>query len=193
MNYITKDVENWITGVGYSKFKKDKKHNELEYKEVTKNFKPNSRKQWTNEYGEAVVRFLLKELDYKICEKKPKIKVGRSVFIPDIETDCAIWEIKTRNWTTSGTAGEKVLGTPVKYSELPNITGKPLYIVTVAYQEYECDKYFNLFSTYYDEIHNKKKILDVFKSVDIHYVRCSDLLYKYLKKTINKSINKTQS
>ena len=191
MNCITKDIENWITGVRYCKFKKDKKHNDLEYKELNRFFKPKSRKQWTNEYGEAIVRFLLEKLDYKVNKNKSKIKVGNNTFIPDIETDDAIWEVKTRNWTTAGTAGEKVLGTPVKYSDLPTITNKPLYIVTVAYQEYECDKYFNLFLNENDDrLANKRKILDIFNSLNIYYIRCSDLLYRYFKKETTNEISK---
>ena len=36
-----------------------------------------------------------------------------------------------------GNSREKVFGTMYKYSDLPQIYGKPLYIVCVAYQEWE--------------------------------------------------------
>ena len=57
---------------------------------------------------------------------------------PDWETEDAIWEVKTRNWSVPGTAGEKILGVPYKYSDVPELYGKPLKIVCVAYQEWEC-------------------------------------------------------
>ena len=48
--------------------------------------------------------------------RKPKKKDG---YIPDWECDDAIYEVKTRNWTTGGSAGEKVLGVMYKYSDIP--------------------------------------------------------------------------
>ena len=66
--------------------------------------------------------------------KRPEKK---NHYLPDWETDDAIWEVKTRNWNTPGTAGEKVLGVPYKYSDIPRLYGKPLKIVLVAYQEHE--------------------------------------------------------
>ena len=48
-----------------------------------------------------------------------------------------IYEVKTSNWTISGTAGEKVLGTMYKYSDIPKFYKKPLKIICIAYQEYE--------------------------------------------------------
>ena len=37
----------------------------------------------------------------------------------------------------SGTAGEKILGVPLKYGEVPRLYHKPLKIVLIGYQEYE--------------------------------------------------------
>ena len=49
--------------------------------------------------------------------------------------------MKTHTWCTTGTAGEKILGVPFKYSELPRLYGKPLKIICVAYQERELYKF----------------------------------------------------
>lgn len=56
---------------------------------------------------------------------------------PDLECDDYVYEIKSRTYSTSGTAGEKILGVPLKYSEVPILYGKPLKIILVAYQEQE--------------------------------------------------------
>ena len=82
---------------------------------------------WTTLLGEGIVFETLKKLGEN--PRKPKTKNGYS---PDWETDNYIYEVKTRNWTTSGTAGEKVLGVMYKYSDIPELYGKPLKIVCVA-------------------------------------------------------------
>lgn len=186
MKSINDNVINWVLGNNYVKFKKTKEYGEIEYNEITNNFKPKSRKQWTNRYGEELVRFLLRELDYGVKERKPIFTINGKKQKPDIETKEAIWEIKTRNWTTSGTAGEKILGTPLKYSEIPIIANKPLYIVLVAYQEYEAIHSFNLFKPDINSgnLPNLEGVLKHINSLNIHYIKCSDLMIKYLQKKI---------
>ena len=176
---INKDIFDWVVGIGYTNIKKNKKTNELEYQRMTQTYKPKSRIQWTSNYGEELVKKLLIGLNYNVYSEKPKIKINNKIFSPDIETDDAYYEVKTRNWTTTGTAGEKILGTPMKYSEIPRITNKKLYIVLVGFQEYEADKNFNIFNT---GGKNKQIMINLFKNLNIEYIRCSDLLYKYLHK-----------
>jgi hypothetical protein len=72
--------------------------------------------QWTNILGEFLVKELLEKQGHYV--RRPKTKSG---FKPDWETDDAIWEVKTRCYTISGTAGEKILGCPFKYAEVPEI------------------------------------------------------------------------
>lgn len=88
--------------------------------------------QWTTKLGEDMCACILKNKGES--PKHPKKKNG---FKPDLETEKYIYEIKTRNWCTSGTAGEKVFGTFVKYQDIPELYGKPLKIICVGYQEYE--------------------------------------------------------
>jgi hypothetical protein len=180
MDYINNDVINWINGKKYSKLKKNKINNQIEYNEITKNYKSNSRKQWSNKYGEELVKFLLKNLGYKIKEKR-KIYIDNKYYEIDIETEEHLYEVKTRNWTTTGTAGEKILGVSLKYSEIPRITNKKLYIVLVAYQEYEAVNSFNIFKNNDNNI-NKKKLLNKINEINIFYLKCSDLLNQYLYK-----------
>jgi hypothetical protein len=89
--------------------------------------------QWTTSLGEYLVHYVLTIKN----GKPPRRAKKKNNYCPDWETDDAIYEVKTRNWTTSGTAGEKVYGTALKYAEINELYSKPLIIVCVAYQEYE--------------------------------------------------------
>lgn len=80
--------------------------------------------------------------------------------------------MKTRNYSTPGTSGEKILGTPLKYIDIPKITGKPLFIVLVGYQEYEATYIFKLF---HDLSNEKKAVLDTYSNLGIYYVGASQL------------------
>jgi len=128
-----------------------------------------SNKQWTTLLGEGLVRDVL-----KLLGKNPRNPQTKDGYRPDIETDDAIWEVKTRNWTVTGTAGEKVLGTMYKYSDIPTSYGKPLKIVCVGYQEYELThgttKIFGEVSA------NKKAYLDLARTQHVEYVKFSDLV-----------------
>lgn len=102
--------------------------------------------------------------------RKPERKGG---YQPDWETDNYIYEVKTRCWTVSGTAGEKVLGVMYKYSDIPLLYGKPLRIVCVGYQEWELT---NGNTKIFGEVgERKRKILDFAKSMDIEYIKFSEL------------------
>ena len=111
----------------------------------------------------------------KINGENPQKVQRRGGFEPDWETDNFIYEVKTSNWWVSGTAGEKVLGTWIKYQNIQELYGKPLRIVCVANQEYELEygkvKYFG------ENITEKtKQILALAKSWGITYIRFSDLV-----------------
>lgn len=126
---------------------------------------------WTTRLGEDLVRDTLEVMG--VNPRKPKTIGGYS---PDWETDDAIWEVKTRSWTVSGTAGEKVLGTFYKYSDIPELYGKPLKIVCLAYQEWELShgttRLFGKVSP------QKQAILDVAKKLNIEYVKFSTIAMK---------------
>tara|TARA_B100001996_G_scaffold317806_2_gene261219 strand:+ start:5779 stop:6411 length:633 start_codon:yes stop_codon:yes gene_type:complete len=125
---------------------------------------------WSTTLGQNLVRDVLKLLGKN--PRKPEKKDG---YIPDWECDDAIYEVKTRNWTTGGSAGEKVLGVMYKYSDIPVLYGKPLYIVLVAYQEYE----YTLGNTkiFGENISERKKtLLDTAAGMDIKYLKFSDLV-----------------
>lgn len=125
--------------------------------------------QWTTLLGEELVYDVLTLLGQN--PRKPTPKGG---FLPDWETDDYIYEVKTSNWWVSGTAGEKVLGTFIKYQDISELYGKPLRIVCVAYQEYELT-YGK--TKYFGEITKKtQQILEMAKLWKIEYIKFSDLV-----------------
>ena len=124
---------------------------------------------WTTVLGEHMVRDIL-----TLRGENPRRPQGKGGYSPDWETDEYMYEVKTRNWTTSGTAGEKVLGTMYKYSDIPVLYEKPLRIVCVAYQEYELSN--GTTQIFGDVSENKRKFLDLAKSMDVEYLKFSELV-----------------
>ncbi len=125
--------------------------------------------QWTTKLGEELVRLALVNKGYNV--RKP-LKIGG--YKPDWECDEFIYEVKTRNWTTSGTAGEKVFGVPFKYSDIPRLYSKPLKIVCVAFQEYELT--YGPSCVFGEVSPEKKKLLDFWREeFNIEFVKFTDL------------------
>jgi len=126
--------------------------------------------QWTTLLGEGLVYEVL-----KLRGENPKKVIRKDGFEPDWETDQFMYEVKTSNWWVSGTAGEKVYGTFIKYQNIPEIYGKPLRIVCVANQE---DEFTNGKTKYFGEHITKKtrQILDLANSWGIEYMKFSDLV-----------------
>ena len=71
-------------------------------------------KQWTNKFGEHLCEeiCIIKGKEYN----KP---INKNHYEPDLEIDEYIIEAKTQTFYTEGTAGEKILGCPFKYAEVP--------------------------------------------------------------------------
>lgn len=126
--------------------------------------------QWSTLLGERLVYDIL-----ELRGENPKKVKRKGGFEPDWETDDYIYEVKTSNWWVDGTAGEIVLGTFIKYQDIPEFYGKPLRIVCVANQEAELTygktKYFG------ENITPKtKQVLELGRSWGIEYIRFSDLV-----------------
>jgi|UniRef100_A0A6C0IJH3 hypothetical protein len=132
--------------------------------------------QWTTLLGEKLVYDVL-----QLRGENPRKVVRKDGFEPDWETDDYMYEVKTSNWWVSGTAGEKVYGTFIKYQNIPELYGKPLKIVCVAYQEEELK---NGKTRYFGDNITKKtqEILDLAKSWGIEYICFSDLVSPILDK-----------
>lgn len=171
-----KQIKEWaitpyVNGLTYKKIKKSTRDLANKEEKIWGNTMINQENNgnWTTLLGEGIVHDILHNR-----EENPRKPVRKGGYEPDWETDKHIIEVKTRNWTTSGTAGEKVFGTMYKYSDIPILYNKPLKIICIAYQEYELT-YGNT-KIFGDISENKKKFLDLAKSMNIEYVKFSDFI-----------------
>jgi len=125
---------------------------------------------WTTLLGEHLVRIILETHGHRVF-KPPK----REHKAPDWETDDLVVEVKASNWTISGTAGEKVLGVPYKYANVPTLWNKPLVIICVAYQEWELTHgNTQIFGTGVSP--EQQMFIDLWKKMNIHFIPCSKLI-----------------
>lgn len=141
-------------------------------------------KNWSTNFGETVVKemYILKNhnvykggLNGYVRTMKDNGKEKR--YKPDWETDKCVIEVKMETHHTSGTAGEKVLGTPVKYCDIPEMTNKPLHIVCIAGLEYKykCDGIFEE-----NPSERRKKIMEFWKDMNIEYMKLSDIMREWI-------------
>ncbi len=116
-----------------------------------------------------------------LMDKPVQKPVKKKRYLPDLETDDAIWEAKAGTYFTTGTAHEKILGCPFKYAEIPHLYGKPLKIVCLGGAEKVCrEQYGNLQGELCSP--QKKEFLDFYKERGIEFVAATDLLSELLPK-----------
>ena len=132
-------------------------------------------KQWTNKFGEH----LCEEI-FTLIGKNVTKPLNKQHYQPDSEVDDAILEAKAQTFYTSGTAGEKILGSPFKYAEVPELYGKRLKIVCMGGAEKVCrQQYGNLPGERSSA--QKNKILECFREIGIEYVGATDILRSLVK------------
>ena len=134
--------------------------------------------QWTTALGERIsceIQIMMGNVDYH----KP---INKNGYEPDGETSEFIWEVKTQTYYTSGTAGEKILGVPFKYADIPAMYGKPMKIVCIAGAEKKCsEEYGNLPGLKITE--NRQKILDFWRQeMQIEFVGATELLQQIIER-----------
>jgi hypothetical protein len=136
--------------------------------------------QWTTRLCQDLVMEALIRLGRNNVKKAvpQKSSVRNKSYQPDLECDEFVYEVKGRNWTTTGTAGEKILGVPLKYGEVPRVYKKPLRIVLVGYQEYEAKNVFAFGDLLNEEEQTKelKASLEFYKTNYIEYVGFTEML-----------------
>lgn len=134
--------------------------------------------QWTTKLGESILYELLVLHNNNPKKINKGIKGANNKEIrPDFEADDGIYENKARTYNTTGTAGEKILGTPMKYCECKRLYNKPLYIVCMGYQEQEATDSFQIFEPKSLEL---VKILEFYeKELNIRFIKASDMLKEY--------------
>ncbi|AGE50968.1 hypothetical protein PBCVCVB1_770L [Paramecium bursaria Chlorella virus CVB-1] len=126
-------------------------------------------KQWTTIFGETVAKELYELMGHSVMTDVPVM----NHLHPDVLTTTHVVEAKTQTYHTTGTAGEKILGTPFKYAEVPDLYGKPLHILCIGAAEKKCrEDYGNLGET----TGRKKSFIDFYKSMNIYYVAATDAL-----------------
>lgn len=147
---------------------------------------------WSSYLTEWSVELLLNKLEYKNVRKAENKKNSLNIktpkwtikaFNPDFESDEYIWEVKWCSWSSTWTAGEKILWTPLKYSEVPKVYWKPLKIICVWYQEWEAKYGFACWNLIEKEPATDEliSILKTFEKNDIEYIWFTDLLKKLSK------------
>ena len=170
LKWATTEYQNGLTNTE----KPNVKQKRAEAKEQEKNWGnlmnyQQNNTQWTTKLGENLVFDILDILGEN--PRKPQKINGQ---LPDWETDKNIYEVKTRNWTTPGSIGDKVIGVPYKYSDIPETYGKPLKIILVAYQEYE---FTHGRIKIFDEVSDlQKEQLKLWKKQNIEFIKFSDLV-----------------
>lgn len=137
-------------------------------------------KQWTTTLAQNVAKEALTKLGRKHVRRVRELNgaMRAKKYSPDWECDEYVYEVKARSWTTPGTAGEKILGVPLKYGEVPRLYGKPLQIILVGYQEYEartCFQFGDLLDSE-QQTPELKDSLAFFKTKNIEYVAFTDIL-----------------
>ena len=131
-------------------------------------------KQWTNLFGE----YICEEICF-LSGKEVTKPVSKNNLQPDKETNDAIIEVKTGTYCTSGTAGEKILGTPFKYAEVPFLYGKPLRILCIGGAEKSSrEEYGNLPGPKCSQY--KENMLRMYREKGIEYVGATDMLKEFL-------------
>jgi len=136
---------------------------------------------------------LLCEELYNILGKNPHKPECKEHYQPDFETDNEIIEVKTQTYLTDGTAGEKILGCPFKYSEIPFLYNKPLKIVCLGGAEkLSRERYGNLPGKKTNNI--KNNFLEFYKLHQIEFIGFSELLiYAFNNSSINSFIDSKNS
>jgi hypothetical protein len=139
-----------------------------------------NKKQWTTLLCQNIVKEALIELGRVNVKKIGQVQgtLRNKKYDPDLSCDKYIYEVKGRSWCTSGTAGEKILGVPIKYGEIPNLYKKPLKIILVGYQEYEA-RHMWQFGDLLDrknQTEELKEVLAYHKAHGIEYIGFTDIL-----------------
>ena len=127
-------------------------------------------KQWTTCFGQHICEELYALLGSETSKPKKK-----EHYEPDRETFDKVIEVKTQTYHTTGTAGEKILGCPFKYAEIPDLYSKPLVILCVGGAEkISREQYGNLNGP--KTTPQKKRFLEFFKENKIEYISATELL-----------------
>jgi len=173
------NVLNWIFGnlnfLKENTLKCNYKYKEDEWgRYVLKTKRPDLKldKQWTNKFGEHIIEELYMLLNISINKAK---KINK--LLPDFETEEFMIEIKTQTFFTSGTASEKIIGSPFKYADVPLLYNKPLKIICIGGAE----KALTEFDIINCSSETKKKFLQIYRENGIEFMSFRNLISNLIK------------
>ena len=128
-------------------------------------------KQWTGNFGQDLVKELLTTYNKDVII--PKKRNGHQ---PDLETQTHIIECKAQTYFTTGTAGEKILGVPFKYRNIPKLYSKPLLIICMGGAERLCREAYGILpGKFYDD--TAHEMLNIYKEkFNIEYIGYTDFV-----------------
>lgn len=171
-NYFSSEnfvLQDWINGGPIFNFVKKNKMSKHE-SNWGKSILGKQTKMWSGYLGEKLV------YEYLSSKNKVKQQYKKENQIFDIiqktPNKTIYYEIKTRNYSTQGTVGEKIFYTPIKYGDILKEKDK-LIIILVAYQEIEFKKKFSKGKIFND-------FIDFCKERNIEYKCFSELLIEKL-------------
>lgn len=173
------NIIDWIRGTGkWKTIKKNKHCNRIEYDYISQWYNLPESNQWTSSFGELLVKEILVYQNNTLSiQERTKLPNG---LVSDLETPNAVIEVKTRNYTTTGTAGEKIFSALWNYADVYTLTSKKVYIILVGYQEQEARRQtpkFNISCAFISK--TKKNILDFFWiNYKVRFIFLSELLDK---------------
>lgn len=121
-----------------------------------------------NKYGIIGERIFEDYLKMNKIKYQKQVKIGK--FVLDFETDECYYEIKTRRYNMSGTAGEKILYPGFKYRNI--IDKKPLKIIFIGYQEFEMSELLNP-----DE--RAKDFVEFYNSMNVYFIPFTEMICKH--------------
>lgn len=128
------------------------------------------RSHWTGPFGESVGYDLITH--WHGSAWKPRT-VDRWKL--DWETDHVLLEIKTGSYFVKGSIDDKVLGIPFKYLDVPQLYGKPLWILCVGRTEHASrNLYGNLQGPRQTEAH--RELLMFWEERGIRFVGATELI-----------------
>lgn len=182
-NYKTlnKDFLKWI-------FALDKKNNKKDEdiwgkKFLEDKFNKKVKTNWSTYLTEEFMReFLSIALNEKISNSKTVIKnpYGKKNFSPDIESKKYFFEVKARTYFTTGTAGEKCIGTAKKYNLVKRLTNKRIFIILLAQQEIEACDDFRFFNLTEKDNPEDYKFMELSYECGVSFIKFSELFHYYL-------------
>jgi hypothetical protein len=135
-------------------------------------------KNWTTCISEKFSNELINYLFNKKINNNKKRKIcipDNPDCKPDIEIENYIFEIKCKKWHSNGTAGEKILGTPIKYNQIADATGKYVRIILLAGQEEEAVLKYHLFDVSDFDTRNMEQ-LELWYNQGTQFIKGSDLI-----------------